>query len=234
MQTSTASVLTRVRSKSRCLLLCAAAAIGGCEPTVDTRGFLVDVLVESDADVPLAGARVLRDNQEQGQSAADGKVRLTLEGREGDSLTLRVACSEEYASPEAPITVALRSLAGAAVPRYKALCTPLVRNLVVAVRAQQGPNLPVTYRGREVARTDPSGAAHVLLKVPPKDEVSLALDVSAEPWLRPRTADMTFQMPAKDKIVVFDTTFTREQPVEKKPPRVAKRLGPTPVQSSAR
>ena len=60
-----------------------------------------------------------------------------------------------------------------------------MRRVVVAVRAENGPNLPVTYLGRAVGRTDASGAAHVLLAMHPGDQFSLGLDTSGNKRIPP-------------------------------------------------
>jgi hypothetical protein len=216
-----------------CVLFLLAAV--GCDSQPAERAFPVVIQVESDSGVALAGARVLRDNREQGVTAEDGSLRLSLAGHEGDTAALRVACPADYTSPEAAIQVSLRSLADAnTVPRYKAMCPPLLRNLVVAVRTQHATGLPVTFRGRELARTDHSGTAHVLLRVPPKEQIALQLDTSADPALRPKSPELTVDMPAQDKIVLFDKAFTREQPPAPKVRRAPKPIGPTPVRVMSR
>lgn len=237
MRTTTVQMYATLTSPLQRLLpwLLAPGFICGCQPQVNSRDFTVEIQVESDVGVPLGGARVLRDNHEQGRTAADGKLRVTLVGHEGETASLRVACPDDYASPDSALPVPLRSLAGSnTVPRYKALCPPLLRNLVVAVRTQQGAGLPVTYRGREVGRTDPAGAAHVLLRVPPKDKVALMLDTSADPSLRPKNPELSLEMPAQDKIVLFDKTFTHEKPAPSKKRGSGKRPGPTPIRMPSR
>lgn len=220
-------------SLALCVLLALAAV--GCEPDVADRTFNVLIQVESDVGVPLAGARILRDNREQGLTAHDGILRLSLKGHEGEIAAVRVACPEDFASPEAAISVSLRSLAGSnSVPRYKAMCPPLLRNLVVAVRTQHAHGLPVTFRGREIARTDQSGAAHVLLRAPPKEQIALTLDTSADPLLRPKNPELTVDMPPQDKIVLFDKTFTREQPPAPRAKRAPRPVGPVPVKVMSR
>jgi hypothetical protein len=211
-------------------------AANGCASNVGPRTFQVLVQVESDIGVPLPGARILRDNREQGVTGPDGNLSLTLTGNEGDGTALRVSCPDDYASPEAALSVSLRSLAGSNnVPRYKALCPPLMRNLVVAVRTQHAPGLPVTFRGREVARTDQSGVAHVLLRVPPKQQIAIGLDTSADPTLRPKSPELTFDMPQQDKIALFEKSFTRDQPPPPKVKRPARDSGgPKPVRLISR
>lgn len=210
-------------------------AAAGCDSKPAERAFPVVIQVESDSGVPLAGARVLRDNREQGVTADDGSLRLSLAGHEGDTAALRIACPADYTSPDAAIQVSLRTLAGSkTVPRYKAMCPPLLRNLVVAVRTQHATALPVTFRGREIARTDHSGTAHVLLRVPPKEQIAVQLDTSADPALRPKSPELTIDMPAQDKIVLFDKSFTREQSPAPKARRAPKPIGPTPIRVMSR
>lgn len=220
---------------SACVWVLSCAAAVGCEAEPADRVFPVVIQVESDVSVPLPGARVLWNNHEQGVTADDGSLRMSLSGHEGDSAAVRVVCPADYASPESAIRVALRSLANAsAVPRYKALCPPLLRSLVVAVRTQHAPGLPLTFRGREIARTDHTGTAHVLLRVPPKEQIALQLDTAAEPLLRPKNPELTLDMPPQDKIVLFDKTFTREQPPAPKTRQRPKPAGPTPIRVMSR
>jgi hypothetical protein len=87
--------------------------------------------------------------------------------------------------------------------------------LVVAVRAQNGLNLPLRYLGREIARTDESGVCHALLQLPPSESVTLTLDTSGADKLRPKSPEFKFTVPPHDEVVVFDQSFARE--VEPKP-----------------
>jgi hypothetical protein len=52
--------------------------------------------------------------------------------------------------------------------------------------------------------------------------------------LRPKSPELTIDMPAQDKIVLFDKTFTREQPPAPKARRAPKPLGPTPIRVMSR
>lgn len=199
------------------------------QPTTQLRNFPLEVHVESDPGVALAGARILYNNQERGRTGSDGKLRLALTGREGETTGLRVQCPDTYRSPEGALSVALRTLVSDTVPRYHVMCPPQLRSLVVAVRTQRGSGLPVTYRGRELARTDQNGAAHVLLQAPAKEHVTLVLDTSADKQLRPKNPELSVEMPFDDKLVVFDQSFTRDAPSAKRAARPAAALGPTPI-----
>jgi hypothetical protein len=190
--------------------------------------FDLDVQVESDPSKPLAAVAILQGAKELGRTAADGSVRVTLIGNNGDVVALNVACPEGFASPEKPLSITLRPLVGVSVvPQYRARCEPRMRSLVVAVRAKGGSDLAVKHLGREIARTDSDGVAHALLKVPPAEQVTVVLDTSGADHtrLRPTSPEFTMTMPARDEVAVFDQTFSELVPPAKK----TKKQGPAPL-----
>lgn len=209
---------------------CATAASGAAGQRFD-----VDVRVESDPSKPLESVGILQGSAELGRTAADGSVRVALRGRNGDVVSLRVACPEGYASPDKPLSITLRPLVGSSVvPQYRAQCEPLLRTLVVAVRAKNGGNLPVKHLGREIARTDADGTAHALLKVPASEQVTLMLDTATpeRERLRPKSPEFTLVMPARDQLAVFDQSFTEAAPPvsKRKPKATAPVLGPIKIE----
>lgn len=177
--------------------------------------FTIDVQVESDPGKPLARVQILRGATELGRTADTGTARVVLEGQSGNAIMVRVVCPDGYAARDESLSVTLRSFVGTSVPQYRTQCEPLMRSLVVAVRAKGGPglplkSLPVKYLGREIARTDADGVAHALLQVAPTEQVTLLLDTSdpAHERLRPRNPEYTLAMRARDEVAVFDQTFT--------------------------
>jgi hypothetical protein len=172
------------------------------------------VRVESDPGAPLAGVAVLVDGAERGTTGEDGRARLSLVGVEGDMHDVSVRCPAGFQSPAKPISAPLHRIADPAkMPEYSVLCPPLERKVIVAVRAENGPNLPVRYLDNEVARTDASGSAHVELSMRPGDSFELTLSTT-EPGnekLRPRSPSAPFTARAQDDILVFDQQFTREK-----------------------
>src|SRR5207237_1348779 len=76
---------------------------------------------------------------------ADGGVALfALRGREGDTVAVDVACPQGYKSPAQPLEVRLRRLSDAKQrTEYDVSCPPSIRKVIVAVRANNGKNLPV-------------------------------------------------------------------------------------------
>jgi hypothetical protein len=194
--------------------------------------FAIEVQVESDPGKPLAAAQILRGAAELGRTAESGTARVALEGRSGDVIMLQVACPEGYAAQDKSLSVTLRPFVGNSVPQYRAECRPLMRSLVVAVRAKGGTDLPVKYLGREIARTDAEGVAHALLKVPPTEQVTLVLDTSdpAHERLRPKSPEFTLVMRARDEVAVFDQSFTLQPlPRTQAKPRRPVPLGPQKI-----
>jgi hypothetical protein len=86
--------------------------------------------------------------------------------------------------------------------------------VVVAVRADNGRNLPVYLLGREVARTDASGAAHVLIEAAPGEQFELTLGTQGPggEHLRPQNPAMKFAVKNQDELFTFDQRFIVDAP----------------------
>ncbi|HMJ52557.1 MAG TPA: hypothetical protein VK540_10790 [Polyangiaceae bacterium] len=204
------------------LLSLALASAAGCNRASTAASYDFLIRVSSGPGRPLAGARVLFQGKTVGTSKDGGTVKLSIEGTEGEVFPFTVACPDGYRSPAKPLDVTLRRLADPGEPpEFSVSCTPLTRSVVVAVRADQGPNLPVVYLGQEVARTDASGAAHVLLTLAPGEEFELMLDTAnaAGERLRPQKPTGKFSVKNEDEILTFHVPFAVE---------VEKRAAPRP------
>jgi len=186
--------------------------LGCTEKPLPPDPFEVSVVIESDPGSPLAQAAILRNGKALTMTGADGRAHLTLIGKDGESVDLNVKCPAEYDSPPKPVNVLLRRTSDKKIPEYTASCPPSIRKVVVAVRAENGPFLPVTYLGKPVARTDAAGAAHILLAMKPGDQFELGLDTTAAERLRPQNPRGTFVVKPRDEIQGFDVKFTMEKP----------------------
>jgi hypothetical protein len=197
------------------------------QPKKTAPRFAVVVRVLDQVGSPLAGAKLSDKNKVLGTSDAQGVVKLSVPGREGDTLPLTVKCPETHASPEKPLAVALKSLGpGSPAPTFEARCTARVHSTLVAVRTENGEDLPIVHQGKVVARTDASGTAHFELQLPPEHMVTLAFDTSEKAALRPQNPSLTFRTSAtRDELVLLEQKFTifRKRVVVKEAPR------PTPL-----
>jgi hypothetical protein len=202
----------------------------GCAQHAAER-FPITVRVESDPGVPLVGARVSAQGAVSPESDRSGVIESVLSGRAGDSVALRVSCPEGFRSPDKPLSALLRPLEERGRrPEFRVSCPPLARKLVVAVRADHGPNLPLRYLGQEIARTDGRGAAHALLTAAAGDTLTVTLDTSAATQLMPQNPELKVTLKERDDIVVFDQAFRAPKPPKPKPrkppppPEVPKRI----------
>jgi hypothetical protein len=212
-------------------LVAFASALGGCEafePRPPPPQVVV-VRVTSDPGVPVKDAVLRFDGKDVGKTDADGVGKLKLEGTDGETFPIAVACPDGFRSPAKPVDVTLRRLESEKLPEYFASCPPSTRSVVVAVRAENAPNIPVVYLGREVARTDGSGAAHVHLRLKPDEpfELMLKTDGDEGKLLRPENPTASFVVKDHDDVFSFDQRFDKAQ--EKRRVYKAKPKGPVRI-----
>jgi len=204
--------------------------LGGCSlfspqqlPT-----FRALVHVEGDPGQAISGARLSHKNREIGVTDGNGTVELALRGRDGQVFELAIGCPEGYRAPAKGLVVTVRKLAEEnTMPEYRVQCAPMLRTVVVAVRAENGPNLPVVFLGRERTRTDQSGAAHLVLEVPPNQSVQVKLDTSESSDLRPRSPTATFDIQDQDDVIVLEQRFEVERKYVRR--GRTRSSGPTPL-----
>jgi hypothetical protein len=171
------------------------------------------IRIQSDPGRPLPGATLYRAREKLGPSDARGAMTLAARGSEGETLAFEVRCPAGYRSPGKPLAIVLRrSSERNRRPEYVVSCPPLKRTLVVAVRAENGPNLAVRHLGREIARTDASGAAHVVLEAESEESLELTLDTSEHSSLKPSNPSARFAVGARDEVVAFNQKFESSKP----------------------
>jgi hypothetical protein len=195
--------------------------------------FSAEVVVTSDPGQGVAGVQLTSGGRPLASTDAEGHARVELHGSEGDSAEIAVTCPAAFQSPAEPIVVSLRRLsADSHAPSFVARCAPLTRTVVVGIRTENGPNLPVLYLGKEVGRTDAWGAAHVVLTVKASEQVTLALDTKSgadkRPKLRPENPTLTFVAKDKDDFVVLEQKFEVERAAVVRA-RAPQRGGPTRI-----
>jgi hypothetical protein len=194
-------------------LVSLSACVVGCDGGREPPRYEFLLRIEADPGIPVAGARVDYLGTSVGQTGPEGTARLSARGAEGDVVAFQITCPPGYLSPPKPLSLVLHSMTGAnRVPEYDVSCPPLLRKVVLAVRAENGRNLPVVYLGREIARTDESGAAHALLDVAPSEPVEVVLDTNtpAGQRLHPKSPSLSFVVPPHDDVVLFDQRFSVE------------------------
>lgn len=188
-------------------------------------------------DVSIAvGSSVL------GRTDARGVLDVSLVGREGQTLALSASCPEGYRAGGAIPPLVLRQLRTVDAHRraerlhIAVPCLPEARTAMLVVRADGEAELPVIVDGREVARTDASGLAHVELTYAPYTTFEVVLRTDDRPELSPRNPARELTVPDAERIFVVDQRFVR--PDVRPPPvrraRVRERHLPQRITSAGR
>lgn len=168
--------------------------------------FEIAIKVTSDGH-PLPGAVIVRGGKDGPMTQADGTAVVKIAGQEGEVVDLMVRCPADYVSPVKPIGAGLRRIANGKLPEYETSCPPAIRHLVVAVRADNGPNIPVRILDRIVGRTDVNGAFTYALPLRPGDGVELMLDTTGIDRITPKSPTTSIVMKSYDDVVTFDQKF---------------------------
>ncbi len=195
----------------------ALAGIAGCanvtlEPPPPPP-FKVAIAVEGDPGLPIMGALVTRNEKTVATTGIDGLAELTLNGADGEMVDASIRCPSGHTSPAKPISMRLARTRDGRAPVFKVACPPMQRHVVVAVKAENGANLPVLYLGKVITRTDESGAAHFALQAAPGEQFQVTLDTSGKEGekLKPLSPSKPFTVGGADDIFVFEQKFDVEK-----------------------
>ena len=204
-------------------LALSAFAVGCRPPEAPPSRVLIRVLDE--AKEPIDGAEISVESEVIARTDNDGRAEVAVGGKEGETFYIEVRCPKQYRSPSSPIAIRRLENGAASSPEYVARCSRLRHTLVVAIRTEGAGNMPIRHLGREVARTDQDGSAHVLIEGEVHEKIDLQIDTSdpKNAKLRPQNPTASFEVGNKDELKVFDMKFTQDpKPVAK----VVRRSGP--------
>lgn len=188
------------------LVAIVAVVTSGCEAPPPPLPYKASITVTGDPGRPLFGATVTSGKNTPIVTGVDGKASLVLNGAEGDVKQVNVTCPPGHSQSNAPIMIRLTRVMGDQLPTYSVSCPPLRRKVVVAVRAENGPYLPVKYLNQVVATTDGGGAAHFALEIEP-GSFAVQLDTSARTDLKPPSPGRILSVGQQDDILVLDQKF---------------------------
>jgi hypothetical protein len=201
----------------------------GCNHQVpDDNRFDVEVRATSDAGRPLQAVRVSSGKLPLGATNASGSFRVRLAGAEGQTLPVTVTCPDGFAfigpPPELRLSKTRRVHQTRPEPVLLSVtCTKELRDIVVVVHSKGGTALPVLVNGQAQAATDEDGIAHILLqRHRAAEKLSVTLDTSDSPGLRPQSPTRVFELHGRDAILVVDQAFTEA-------PRASRRPSTTPA-----
>jgi hypothetical protein len=180
---------------------------------------------------PLPGVQVLSGGSVLGVTGPEATLGVTLAGREGMELSFAPRCPQGSKPQVEPSTLRLRTLADGPPPEVELSCGRDKRIAALIVSAPGFADLPVLVHEREVARTDASGTAHVLLEGEPNMPLRVVLDTGARPRVVPASPHKDLQIGGRDEIFVFTPELVDPPapPVVKKKVKKAKEPPPPPV-----
>jgi hypothetical protein len=167
---------------------------------------------------PLGGVLIVVNDRPMGSTDAQGLLRIDLTGPEGAPIQITAVCPAGHRQSDEPQLHNLRRVQSLD-PRAQARglevsfsCPPEHRTGVVVVRTHDQQAVPVWLDGREVARTDASGAAHVQVAMAPGTTFQVQLDTRHNAQLRPQSPSTSFTIPDNDEVFVLDQRFALEEP----------------------
>jgi hypothetical protein len=203
-----------VKRNSWCGLACSILALACGRPVPQDSRFEVEVRAISDDGSALPAVKLASGEQALGTTGPLGSFRVRLAGTEGQTLPVAVTCPDGFAFIGPPVTLRLSRTRRVNQTRQEPImvsinCTKQLRDVVVVVRSEGGASLPVQIDGKDQAVTDEGGTAHVLLQRDRASEkLSVTLDTSRNPRLRPQNPTRTFELHGRDAILIVDQAFT--------------------------
>lgn len=206
-------------------LLLASAACG--EKGAEAAKYQVVVRALDEDGEALANLTILASGAPIGRTGPEGTLLLNLPGREGSQILFEPQCPAGAHALGDPPSLRLRTLSGGPPPEVEVVCGRDKRMAALVVSARGFGGLPVLVHDREVARTDATGTAHVLLEGSPATPMRVVLDTRSLPRVVPQSPHQDFQIGKRDDIVVFSPELTEIKEPPKK--RRVKRAKPPPV-----
>ena len=186
---------------------------------------VIRVRVTDTGGGPVEGAMARVGADDVSHTDRDGLAMLRIAGWSGEVRRVTVTCPQDSLLRKGGDAAWVlggdaRHDAGLMTLEHEAICIPAWIELPLVVRTRNTRDVPVLLSGQEVARTDQDGVAQVLLRAKAGESISVVLDTSASPSLRPRSPVHMFAVTEADGLWMIDQVFaTRAAKVKKKRPK---------------
>ncbi len=207
--------------------------IGACsnDPAPQSVVLIIEVVDHNERPVP--GTDVTIDGASIGATDESGHFQTRLSGPEGRRVHVQISCPDRWIAEDGETRDLSVRFLKRLDPRESAMapmdarfkCVYRTRRIVLLVRTDQVPNLPVFALGAQIAATDAEGVAQAVLEGVPGDEIEVTLNTSENPELRPAMPSRRLTVPKTNQIIVFDQKFEKQQKNKLKRQR-RKRGGP--------
>lgn len=197
----------------------------------------VSFYLEADPGDELAGVEVFANGQSIGVSGDTGMLQALLTGTDGAAFEISWTCPEGHRAPEGTQSLRLREFQQLDPEAESGLsmtlgCPPTNRSAAFVVRTNGQANIPVLVNGEEIARTGPSGVAHVVLDAEPGTAFRVQLATVDQALLRPQNPSQTYTLGDADDVFVMNQDFESAEPprrVRRRPRRRTRRIQRVPL-----
>lgn len=225
---SPVACLPRVHARVHALACALGLLALACDsPAPTAASYPVTLRTLSEDGEPLADVELVARGQRVGRTGAEGKLLVQLPGHEGAQIAFEARCPSGSQLQGEARAIRLRTLDDGPPPEVEFVCARDKRTAALIVSAPGFAQLPVLLHDREVARTDATGTAHLLLEGQPATPLRVVLDTSARPRVLPASPHKDLQITARDEVVIFAPELSEVAEPKKKVHRAKK--APPPV-----
>ena len=160
---------------------------------------------------PLHGVGVASSDGAHGVTDDRGVTVLRIDGEEGTKIDLTIACPEGFATAAATRVTLRRA---DRPPLFDVPCKPYEHAVVIAFKTTGAANIPISYLGTELTRTDAAGYALVELEPKVDESLKFTFDTSDPKLkhLRPQNPEVTVRVPDRDETFTIEQRFVEEKP----------------------
>lgn len=200
----------RLRVSVTLLVVACTNATWACGPLHDAPSRVLAVSVTDEDGRPLAGRAVELDGLVATTTARDGVARVAVPPAGPPRVRVAVSCPAD--SRELPPRHVPRLIEGGTARLELAFrCRPLLRALVVVVRAPGGEGLWLRADGEPLGRVSADGTLHAKVARAPDSELRLLLD-TGDLALTPPNPVRELRVADRDELVIFDQPLTSARP----------------------
>ena len=222
------------------MLLSAALCQLGCNVTNSGNiNAMVVITARREDSLPVSKAVIKIGDVALGSTDDKGELRAALSGPDGAMFKVLAVCPEGYdaggetppivlgrfasltkkdGSLEVAVQCIRRSRTAAILVRTRVERQKIVVSADKKARKEVGasemplPDVPILINGRERARTDELGLAHLTLEAPPETHVEVVMQTGSEALasMRPRSPSQGLAVRQADDVYTVDQLFTEE------------------------
>jgi len=172
----------------------------------------------------VPGVEIWSGKRRLGTTGASGSARIALQRCGGRQRRTEREMPGRLCLAGTTVARRLRHLGnGSTLARFEVECFSLVHTVVVGLRAENGPRLPILRLKNVVGQTDEAGVAHLLLEASANEQIALTLDTSKNTSLLPQNPTLDFVTRDSDELVLWRRVYSQQPPERRPTPRAIPR-----------